>query len=337
MSAKSDRISELSTSYMTHTRDTLLQMDAAKTPPIVPLAEDGSVLRRYERPMEAFADAEVSDAPVIGASEIAAALESSALTPGARSLLVGLMRLGGPALFGGGGAGIEYGSLLKTAARPDILGQHALEVAGHLHEKGVHLLMVPGMSGYPVGAMYAAVAGIPALLLKKQRHSADAVDRRYPAGSFVIPSYTGEGDVVMSADLAALRDIVESVLTPQLLAQSSASEVKLQVRVAGADDIIDKATMSQAVSESALVVVQTELDAWIDQLRTRTGETREIVGDVRVVSWVTPLIKGYNGPHEHLRKWFGITPFAGLNVTSVQVDPPALGIEGLGLVAFSGE
>jgi hypothetical protein len=299
------------------------------------LAEDGTELRRYERPHEAVvaAMAAVGGTP-IPQSELLAALAASSLTPGAQAMLAGLLRLGRPAIFGGGGAGIEYGALLKTAARPDILGLHAREVAAHLHAQAVNLLVVPGMSGYPVGAMYAAVSGIPALLLKKQRHTMAPEPIRYPAGSFVIPSYTGEGDVVISADLAALDDMVEAILLPQLEAQAGASEVSLAVRVAGADDIIDKATMSQAVSESAVVVGQAALDAFVTRHRARTGDRRPISAEVIVVAWVTPLIKGYNRPHEHLRRWFGITPFAGLNVTSVQTDPPAIGIEGVGLVAF---
>lgn len=300
-----------------------------------PLAEDGTELRRYERPHETVETAGVVEQqPLISAADLPAAVEASSLTPGARALLAGLLRLARPAMFGGGGAGIEYGALLKTAARPDILGLHALEVAAHLREREVNLLMVPGMSGYPVGAMYAAVAGIPSLLLKKQRHGVTADTTRYPAGSFVIPSYTGEGDVVISADLVALGDIVATIMAPQLAAQADAAEVALAVRVAGADDIIDKATMSQAVSDSALVVCQSALESFIADYRLRTGDDRPISGEVQVVSWVTPLIKGYNRPHEHLRRWFGITPFAGLNVTAVLVDPPAIGIEGLGLVAF---
>jgi hypothetical protein len=48
------------------------------------------------------------------------------------------------------------------------------------------------------------------------------------------------------------------------------------------------------------------------------------------------LIKGYNRPHEHLRRHFGIVPFAGLNVTSVHLEPSAIGVEGVGIVAFAG-
>lgn len=301
-----------------------------------PLAEDGTELRRYERRHEAVESSPAFEPqPIIAPADLPAAIAASSLTPGASALLAGLLRLGRPAIFGGGGAGIEYGALLKTAARPDIMGLHAREVADHLREREVNLLMVPGMSGYPVGAMYAAVAGVPALLLKKQRHSSAAASTRYPAGSFVIPSYTGEGDVVMSADLVALRDIVATILAPQLVAQRDAPEVTLVIRVAGADDIIDKATMSQAVSESALVVGQAALDQFVAEHRARTGDQRPISGKVEVVAWVTPLIKGYNRPQEHLQRCFGIMPFAGLNVTAVTVDPPAIGIDGLGLVAFS--
>ncbi|MBA2470165.1 MAG: hypothetical protein H0V37_12235, partial [Chloroflexia bacterium] len=79
------------------------------------------------------------------------------------------------------------------------------------------------------------------------------------------------------------------------------------------------------------------VERFVARHRFRTGDTRPVGQDVRVVAWVTPLIKGYNRPHEHLHRWFGIVPFAGLNVTSVHLDPPALGIEGLGVVAFAGK
>ncbi len=300
-----------------------------------PIAEDGTILKRYERPHESIDPQQVAETTsVIPFDTLKDALGASSLTPGAKSMLAGLLRLGQTAMFPGGGAGIEYGSLLKTAARPDYIAEHVREAAGYLHEKQVNLLVVPGMSGYPVGSMYSVMSGVPALLLKKQKHVPEADSARYPAGSFVIPSYTGDGDVVMSADLSATQDIVDSIVGPQLEAQASEESVTLSVRVAGADDIIDKATMSQAVSESAIIVGAAAVERFVARYRARSGDDRQIVADVRVVAWVTPLIKGYNRPQENLNRWFGITPFAGLNVTSVHLDPPALGIEGLGIVEF---
>jgi hypothetical protein len=304
--------------------------------PSPPIAEDGSVLRRYERPHEPARDtATIAAGDVIPYDQLDARLATSDLTPGARAMLRGLLRLGRTAIFAGGGAGIEYGSLLKTAARPDHVALHVAEAATYLHEHNVELLVVPGMSGYPVGAMYSVVSGIPAVLLKKQKHAPGGEATRYPAGSFVIPSYTGDGDVVMSADLPAIQDIIDCILLPQIEAQASAERVRLTVRVAGADDIIDKATMSQAVSESALIVGAAAVERFVARYRATTNDARPIEHEVKVVAWVTPLIKGYNRPHEHLHRWFGISPFAGLNVTSVHIDPPALGIEGLGIVAFA--
>ena len=55
---------------------------------------------------------------------------------------------------------------------------------------------------------------------------------------------------------------------------------------------------------------------------------------VTTVAWVTPLLKGYNRPREHLRHTLGIEPFAGLTLTGVHLDPPTLGIEGIGIVAI---
>jgi len=304
-----------------------------------PTGEDGSMLKRYERPHEVGHGAEavvaISAGEVIPFGSLPECLAGSALTAGGQAMLIGLLRLGRSAIFPGGGVGIEYGSLLKTAARPDHIGLHVHEAAEHLQAQQVDLLVVPGMSGYPVGSMYSVVSGIPAVLLKKQKHIPGSDATRYPAGSFVIPSYTGDGDVVMSADLPALQDIVDCVLAPQMAAQADEEMVRLTVRVAGADDIIDKATMSQAVSESALIVGEAAAGRFVARYRFRTGDTRHVEQDVQVVAWVTPLIKGYNRPQEHLNRWFGISPFAGLNVTSVHLDPPALGIDGLGVVAFA--
>jgi len=313
-----------------------------------PMTEDGLRLRRYDRPREVPAPiTPLLDHEMIRHGDVESALAMSTLSEGARHLLRGLLAVGAPAMFAGGGVGIDYGSLLKTAARPEYLGAHIVEASAYLHAQRVNLLIVPGMSGYPVGSMYSIVSGIPAVLLKKQKHMAGTSSKpaqdsepanattRYPAGSFVIPSYTGDGDVVMSADLDAFQNIIDDILQQQLDAQADAEEPELLVRVAGADDIIDKATMSQAVSESALVVGRMAIERFIARHRARTGDRRPFREDVQVVAWVTPLIKGYNRPHEHMRRWFGITPFAGLNVTSVHLEPPAIGIEGLGIVGFA--
>lgn len=305
-----------------------------------PMTEDGSILRRYERPREVPAPiTPLAEHEVILSEDVEDSLSASSLSEGARALLQGLLAVGAPAIFAGGGAGIEYGSLLKTASRPEYLATHVSEASAYLHSQRVDLLIVPGMSGYPVGSMYSIVSGIPAVLLKKQKHSAstevDIASTRYPPGSFVIPSYTGDGDVVMSADLDALQNIIDGILQRQLDAQPHVSEPELQVRVAGADDIIDKATMSLAVSESALVVCRAAIDDFVRRHRIATGDRRPISVTVEVVSWVTPLIKGYNGPFEFLERTIGVQPFAGLNVTSVHLSPHAIGVEGVGIVAFA--
>ncbi len=291
-------------------------------------------LRRYERPHEAPLPP-LGDAVSIPATAVNDAIGASALSAGGRDLLRGLLRLGRPAVFPGGGIGIEYGSLLKTAVRPDYLAAHLREAAAHLQERRVGLLVVPGMSGYPVGAMYALAAGVPAILLKKQAHDPARDPADYPPGSFVIPSYTGEGDVVMSADPAAMADIVDAVLAAQIERQRDLAVPTLSLRVAGADDIIVKATMSQAVSESALVVGRAALSSFRQEYRARTGDGRAMRETVEVVAWVTPLLKGYNRPREHLRRTLGIEPFAGLTITGVHLDPPALGIDGFGVVMLA--
>ncbi|MGH2561866.1 MAG: hypothetical protein ACRDJH_22620 [Thermomicrobiales bacterium] len=300
------------------------------------IAPSTLTLPRYERPREERVQSlELNLFDAIPYAESDAAIEVSSLTPGSRALLRGLLRLGCTKVFPGGGVGIEYGSLLKTATRPEYASAHVSEAAAHLRERRVDLLLVPGMSGYPVGAMYSIVAGIPAILLKKTRLHDQAMP--YPPGAFVIPSYTGEGDVVMSADLEAVQDVVDGIVAPQLAAQSGIERPILMIRAAGADDIIDKATMSQAVGESAVVVGRAAAEDYLRRHQQATGDDREVDIRVELVAWVTPLIKGYNRPQDHLGRLFGIRPFAGINVTSLHLQPRAIGVEGVGIVAFAAE
>jgi len=291
-----------------------------------------AALPRYERPREGADPAAEAPGEPIPWERVPEALAAAPLSPGSRALLLGLLRTGTARLFPGG-AGIEYGSLLKTAARPDVVGGHVREAAAHLRAAGVDLLLVPGMSGYPIGSMYALATALPAILLKKTSLSA-AEAATCPPGAFVIPSYTGEGDVVMSADPAAVADIVDDLCQRQLTAQTGQPRLDLVLRCAGADDIIDKATMSQAVGESAVVIGRTAMGDWLARHRAATGDNRPATLRVETVAWATPLIKGYNRPQNLLRRWFGIEPFAGVNVVGLRLDPPALDVEGVGLVAF---
>lgn len=293
-------------------------------PPTVP---------RYDRPRE--------EAPPVPIGEIVpfdrsnSAIADSPLSDGSRALLRGLLQLGTVRVFPGGGLGIEYGSLLKTAARPEFVAEHVHEAARHLREQRVDLLLVPGMSGYPIGSMYALAAGIPALLLKKTLLR-DADPQAYPAGAFVIPSYTGDGDVVMHADPVAAMDIVSAIFARQVNAQAHLGALDIDLRVGGADDIIDKSTMSQAVGESALQIGESALRAAIAAHRVQSGETRPISTRVSVVAWVTPLIKSYNRGYEHLQRAFGLHPFAGLDIAAISLHPPAIDVAGIGAIAFAG-
>jgi len=293
-------------------------------------------LRRYHRPREApCPDPAAAGACLVPFAQSDAAIAASTLSPGSRALLRGLLRVGATRVFPGGGVGIEYGALLKTAVRPEYLAGHVAEAAAHLRRQRVDLLLVPGMSGYPVGAMYAIVAAIPALLLKKAKLG-EGDPAAYPTGAFVIPSYTGDGDVVMHADPAAANDTIAAIVAAHLAAQADLPEPTITLRAAGADDIIDKATMSFAVGESAVAIGEAAIADAIVRHRAATGDRRPIGVRVVVVAWVTPLIKGYNRPHEVLRRSFGLEPFAGLNITGVQLDPPAIAVEGVdGALAFA--
>ena len=293
-------------------------------------------LRRYERPLEPTSrpngETATDDGLItIGPDELDAALASSTLSEGARALAKGLIATSRPAQFPGG-LGLEYGGLLKTATRPDAVGAHVREASEHLIDRGVDLLFVPGMSGYPVGAMYSLASGIPAVLLKKTHVPASGPTAElFAPGSFVIPSYTGEGDTVISADLDAVRAILAPIVQDQLAAYDGQERPRLQFRLAGADEIIDKATMAEAVSETAPEVCR----AVIEALLRERGEERTVDLEIHVVAWVTPLLKGYNRSAERLAERFGIVPFAGLTLTSLSLDPHSIVIANLGLVALS--
>ena len=297
-----------------------------------PSSATRSALPRYTRPHEEAAAAPSS--AIVPFAQTDGAIASSPLSEGSRALLRGLLRIGTARVFPGGGAGIEYGGLLKTAARPEYIAGHVADAAAHLQQQRVDLLLVPGMSGYPIGAMYALAAGLPALLLKKSRLGAEPPSA-YPTGAFVIPSYTGEGDVVMQADPAAVADIIDTILARKLAAQSDRPNVIVELRIAGADDIIDKAIMSTAVGESALSIGDAAMRDWIAQHRARSGDDRPIAARVSVVAFVTPLIKVYNHPYDHLWHAFRLRPFAGLDISGVCLDPPAIGVAGVGTLAFS--
>jgi hypothetical protein len=290
---------------------------------------DQGPVRRYERTAEQTHPAEPSR--TIAVAERDAAIAGSGLSEGGKALVAALLRTSRPRTFPGGGLGIEYGALLKTAARPDLLVPHIAEVVAHLRSAQIDILFVPGMSGYPIGAMYSQASGIPALLLKKQPYPATAETELVP-GAFVIPSYTGAGDTLISADTAAAADILAGIIDRQLAEQADSPWVQLVIRIAGADEIIDKATMATAITETAPVFCQSVIEDVLVARRERIGQRPVAVG-ISVDAWVTPLLKGYNGAAGILRSRCGITPFAGVTITSLHVDPPAIGIEGIGVLA----
>jgi hypothetical protein len=295
------------------------------------LASAASVPRYERAPEPAHA---VAPERIIPVAERADAVARSLLSPGSRALVDALLRTSWPRIFPGGGLGIEYGALLKTAARPDLLAPHIAEVVAHLRAAAIDVLFVPGMSGYPIGAMYSQASGIPALLLKKQPYPA-AEDAEYAPGSFVIPSYTGGNDTLISADPSAARDILAVIVDRQLADQTNPAEITIRVRVAGADEIIDKATMATAITETAPVFCRSVIDDLLAQMSDLIAG-RPVTVDVTVAAWVTPLLKGYNGAAEILRSRCLVEPFAGLTITSLRIDPPAIGIEGIGVLACNG-
>jgi hypothetical protein len=293
-------------------------------------AEQPEPLPRYQRPAERATPAAPRRAAIPPAGH-EAAIAASDLSEGSKALLRGLMRLGRTATFRGGGVGLDYAGLLKTAVRPDIVGAHIAEAAAVLRQREVDLLLVPGMSGFPIGTMYAAAAGIPALLLRKEPVRADHVERTMPPGAFILPSYTGAGEVVMSADPAALLDITAPIFARQVEA-AMGETVALRLRVAGADDIIDKATMARAASESARHLGRFAAEAF--RRDRQAVDPRPVTVAVELVTWVTPLLKAYNQPEAQLAPLLETPPFAGLRITGIYTAPRAVGIEGVGVLAF---
>jgi hypothetical protein len=284
---------------------------------------DRAFLPRYNRILESTAQTNLAEP--IPFEEAEQVIRESSLSPGARDIARSLLRWAQPRVFPGGGLGLDYGPLFKTAARPDLLGRHITEVSEHLRGHQVDLLVVPGMSGYPIGAMYSQASCVPAVLLKKQTHREIPADP--PPGAFLIPSYTGSDDTLISADMAAVESILEESIARQLAAGSR----DISIRIAGADEIIDKATMATAITETAPQFCRAASQSICDRL----GASAAVSIHAEVVAWVTPLIKTYNRSQDILRSRFNITPFAGIALTSLQADPPAVGIEGLGVMAFA--
>jgi hypothetical protein len=275
---------------------------------------------RYDRPAEqTVVTCPVAPFPL---ADLEGRLTDSTLSPGSRDLVRALVRLARPRLFPGGGPGLDYAALFKTAARPDLLRHHIEEVAAHLQHERIDLLVVPGMSGYPIGAMYSQASGIPAILLKKQTVS--EADPPPPPGAFVIPSYTGAGDTLISADMMAVADILAPIVRSQCAHRSAVT-----IRIAGADEIIDKATMATAITDTAPLFCRSA----IEQICADDGLELDAI-TISVVAWVTPLIKLYNHAAAVLQDRFGITPFAGIGLTALYVDPPVIGFDGLGAIAL---
>lgn len=288
-------------------------------------------LPRYQRPVEPE-PASLRAQEVLPPARLDEVLARSSLSEGSRLLLRGLIRLGRTATFCGGGIGLDYAGLLKSAVRPDVLGPHVQEAAVVLKELNVDMLVVPGMSGYPVGTMYALESGIPALLLRKEAWQADHA-RTLPPGAFILPSYTSAGEVLMTADPAALLDITRPILQRQLEAQAEADRITLSLRIAGADDIIDKATMARAATDSSRTLGRFAVNAFEREMRA-AGEQRPVDASIAVATWVTPLLKQYNRPEEHLVGELESPPFAGLRISGVYTAPRAIGIDGVGILAF---
>ena len=301
-------------------------------PPTTWVAHESAVttLPRYERSLEE-PDLQSPD-EIIPPEDTEQALLGSQLSRGSRELARALLRTSAPRVFPGGGVGIEYGALLKTATRPDLIAAHVSEVAAHLHAAEIDVLFVPGMSGYPIGAMYSQASAIPAILLKKQLWR-ETQDEQHPVGAFLIPSYTGSGDTVISADPAAARDILAGIIDRQFVAQRQNESIELSIRIAGADEIIDKATMATAITETAPVFCRSIVD---HLMLDRVDEIadRNVLFKIQLVTWVTPIVKGYNHAAHVLRGKFGVDLFAGLSLTSLHLDPPAIGIDGVGVLTF---
>ena len=92
--------------------------------------------------------------------------------------------------------------------------------------------------------------------------------------------------------------------------------------------------MARAVSESALRLGAYAMHAVQCDWRARMGDSRSMTIDIRVVTWVTPMTKQYNRPAEFLSGSVQKAPFAGLQIIGIYTALRAIGIEGVGTLAF---
>lgn len=306
--------------------------DIHTVPPLHPHAQHGQDLGRYVRAAEVPRQFTIDNQSIIPFTEAQPAIEASSLSQGSKDLLSGLLQIGSAKVFPGGGVGIEYGGVLKTMTRPDIIKEHIREAADHLREKEVELLYAPGMSGFPYAAMVSLESGISSVLLKKSKHDTDP--SHFPPGSFIIPSYTGEGTVMIAPDMHGVQQAVDTILSTKLKEEPERTEIIISQ--AGADDIIDKATMSTALCEMTDVTTRAAVDHFFHRyFLQHPFDTRIFDVSINTVAFVTPLMKGYNKPHDELERKFGFKPFAGVTINSLHLEPPAIGIEGIGILEFN--
>jgi hypothetical protein len=277
-------------------------------------------LPRYSRAFETVAAAATPVAPLSPAAADAAIVAAD-LTPGGRALLGALVRVARARVFPGGGVGLDYGPLLKSAIRPDVVGAHVREAAADL--RGVDLLLAPGNSGHPIAGQYAAASGVPALLLRKDALAVADVAHAGP-GSFVIASYTGSGDTLISPDLAAARDIVAGVVARQVAAQAGAPALWLTLRVSGVDDIVDKGVMVRALADAAGALGAALLAEAVADLRA-DGEQRPVTTAVAFDAMLAPLRRLAPGGAA-----LPAPVHAGVEIAAVQVSPPAILVAGVG-------
>ena len=134
------------------------------------------------------------------------------------------------------------------------------------------------------------------------------------------------------AEVARRAQTIQADLRDARLRLAADDLVTRRAEFAGADDIIDKGSMAVAISESAEAIGEWAIESWLLDYRARTGDQRPATSSIAVVAWITPMIKSYNRPQEQLQRLLGITPFAGLEITALQSEPPAIGIAGLGML-----
>lgn len=283
-----------------------------------PKYKPASKLPRYIRPAETRPPKIATDS-IIPFSRVKEAIRNSQLTPGGEGLLIEILSNGGIVNFGPGNPGVFYPTLKSEENLPlHAVAHHINEVSDHLHANKVDLLFIPKNSGVPIGRRCAKQAEIVPIFLDKLEPSDDG--NLYPPGSFVIPSYTGEGERVMSPPTAVLEEAVFGIMESQLRKGQH-----VIIRQTAYDDMGDKWTMGEAIRKHSAEAIHAAVVKYLKENPVRQDVTVSTAWQPMAVT----LAKYYTTPTDQVVRKIGALPLVGLPITEIDLERQAIGILGV--------